>query len=719
MKRIIIKINCKKEKKENKNIKPFVQFYFSNIDIENKIKTIKITCPDEECRNSRRPDYFLVQPKIAVEVKGVYDKNWISRAASTNKNVERLQREINTIVRKENFKNTYLIEYSWGLRIKKGEEKKVAQEIVNSIRNNQYEFIINGVGEFKVVEKIGSKETKIFLAFSGHGGIIDSIGIISQNIKPKIVEVNEKFENFKKNSKEKINKNILLLVNKYIFGELNNFIAALSYSYNDLLKCENIDEIWLQNENINHQFYHYLLYKKDFLQSFDKCNFKTITEDEIYLFEKWFSPLSRLGDEYKEKLFIVLRQFLKDKNKKPYEVFENESIREEMVRLGEWLIENKKFDDTIWIIEKFIDDPDPQEPENYSGDPKFNYHKQIENGEYPIIITTVLGQLAWVISKLAQHQEYINKALEYTEKLLKHKNLYVKFQAVIPLIEIAARRQWLKGWGIRPRNSEYKKFHELVFSLLKLVKKNPNYKAIAKQLCYVFSYYKDLSTEEAEQVLDTLKITDESASLFIYFAIFRQRHYKDQNIEYNSQKLEEKLKEILQNQNDEYSQLQAKIVWYFWKILEQYKNEFETIKQYIDLVLEQPYQKDIHVNIAQIVSDWIEEQPSVCIQWYNKLMSKLFDFIKESRKSIPLWLMYTEEIIEEIARHEPNELIEIMGKLIFLWEKGAYIGDLKRLFESYKLVTDEKLKVEIKEKIKDFYNSMKKLHPKIENIGVE
>jgi len=611
------------------------------------------------------------------------------------------------------------MEYSWGLRIKKGEEKKVAQEIVNSIRNNQYEFIINGVGEFKVVEKIGSKETKIFLAFSGHGGIIDSIGIISQNIKPKIVEVNEKFENFKKNSKEKINKNILLLVNKYIFGELNNFIAALSYSYNDLLKCENIDEIWLQNENINHQFYHYLLYKKDFLQSFDKCNFKTITEDEIYLFEKWFSPLSRLGDEYKEKLFIVLRQFLKDKNKKPYEVFENESIREEMVRLGEWLIENKKFDDTIWIIEKFIDDPDPQEPENYSGDPKFNYHKQIENGEYPIIITTVLGQLAWVISKLAQHQEYINKALEYTEKLLKHKNLYVKFQAVIPLIEIAARRQWLKGWGIRPRNSEYKKFHELVFSLLKLVKKNPNYKAIAKQLCYVFSYYKDLSTEEAEQVLDTLKITDESASLFIYFAIFRQRHYKDQNIEYNSQKLEEKLKEILQNQNDEYSQLQAKIVWYFWKILEQYKNEFETIKQYIDLVLEQPYQKDIHVNIAQIVSDWIEEQPSVCIQWYNKLMSKLFDFIKESRKSIPLWLMYTEEIIEEIARHEPNELIEIMGKLIFLWEKGAYIGDLKRLFESYKLVTDEKLKVEIKEKIKDFYNSMKKLHPKIENIGVE
>lgn len=198
----------------------------------------------------------------------------------------------------------------------------------------------------------------------------------------------------------------------------------------------------------------------------------------------------------------------------------------------------KRFGDVIWIIDKFIDDPDPQEPEKYSGDPKFNYHQQIAGGEDPHIITTVLGHLAWVVQKLAVNKSYITQALDYTKKLLSHKNLYVKLQAIIPLIEISARRQWLDGWGKRPREGQYKEFHKIVFDLINLVRENSNYKAIAKWLCHVFAYYKDLSTKEAEQVLDALKITDEAAGLFVYFGIFRQRHYKDQDIEYNGHRLE-------------------------------------------------------------------------------------------------------------------------------------------------------------------------------------
>ncbi len=110
----------------------------------------------------------------------------------------------------------------------------------------------------------------------------------------------------------------------------------------------------------------------------------------------------------------------------------------------------------------------------------------------------------------------------------------MRLNAIIPLIEIAMRRQWLDGWGKRPRSAEYKEFHKLVYSLVSLVAQNPNYKAIAKKLCKVFAYYKDLSTNEAEQVLNALKITDKSAGLFVYFCIFRQRHYKDQAIEYNA-----------------------------------------------------------------------------------------------------------------------------------------------------------------------------------------
>jgi len=249
-----------------------------------------------------------------------------------------------------------------------------------------------------------------------------------------------------------------------------------------------------------------------------------------------------------------------------------------IIRLGEHLAAKNRFNDVIWIIDKFIDDPDPEEPEQYSGEPDFNYHQKIANGEDPFVITTVLGHLAWLVQKLAIQKEYIGKALNYTEKLLSHKNLYVKFQAIIPLVEIAARRQWLDGWGKRPRESEYKKFHSMIFDLVELVSQNPNYKAIANKLVLVFSYYKDLSTEEADEVLNTLKITNESAGLFVYFGIFRQRHYKDQHIEFDGKKFENKLWEIIKSNTEDNIELKERISCHFWQISKENKDEFEKNK---------------------------------------------------------------------------------------------------------------------------------------------
>jgi hypothetical protein len=705
---------CKESKREDKYIKPFAKFYLSSYFPE--IKELDIDCPDKN--NQRKaPDYFLKQPKIAVEIKGIYDEKEISRAAAASYNVRRLQEALDELACKEQSLNAiYFLEYPWSFKIKKGEEKNIAQRIIDAIKNNQQEFSINDVGIFKIVHKSEdkNKETKIILAASSN--LFTSVnppGTIHQNIEPKIAKANCQLE------AKKANKKILLLVNKYIFGaRISEFIGALSYSYNNLLRYKNIDEIWLQIKSATNKFIHILLYKKDFLNSFDKGSFKSITENEISLLEEWFYPLSELGDEYKEKLFIALKEFLKDK--KPYEVFDNKSAREEMVRLGIWLVEKERFNDVIWIIDKFIDDPDPEEPEKYSGDPKFNYHQQIINGEDPHIITTVLGHLAWVVQKLAVRREYISKALDYTKKLLSHKNLYVKLQAVIPLIEISVRRQWLVGWGKRPREGQYKEFDKTVFDLVNLVKENPNCKAIAKWLCNVFAYYKDLSTKEAEKVLEALKITDEAAGLFIYFGIFRQRHYKDQPLEYDGRKLEEKLKEIIKSDKEDCRRLRASIAWHLWKVLDGNRSEFETIKPYIDLILEQPYQKDIYDDIERIISDWIKIKPDVCLQWYKQMLSKISEFINETKR-IPcqggIWLMYTEEIIESLARYNSDELLEVMEKLIYLWKKGAFIGNLKRLFESFRLVPKEEQRAKVKRNFKKWYDLMKKHNPKIEKIS--
>jgi len=635
-------------------------------------------------------------------------------------NTKRLQEELDKRIKDSKFpRGIYFLNFPWHLKVKAGQEKIIADIIINALRNNQKDIFVEGIGDFEVISKSEGKENKVALAASmGPVRSINPAGTIHQNIGPKITTANKQLGALTADRK------ILLLVNKYFFGDrTNDFIEALTFSYKELLNYENIEEIWLQFESRDGQFFHEILYSRDFLTSFDKKKIKPSNKQQKQLFEKWFYLLEKLGDEHKEKLFSALRKFLKDK--KPYQLFIDKFTREEMVRLGIWLAEKERFNDAIWIIDKFIDDPDPAEPENYKGDPKFNYHQQIINGEDPHIITTVLGHLAWVIQRLAfqreeKNKKYINKALNYTEKLLKHRNLYIKQQAIVSLTEITARRQLLDGYGKRPYRRVYKKFNKLTFDLVGLVAKNPNYKAIAKWLCHVFAYYKDLSTKEAERVLDALKITDESAPLFVYFGIFRQRHYKDQpTIKFDGKKLEKKLIEMIKNTDRNYNELRGSISWHFWKILKDNKIEFKTIKPYIDLFLECPYQRDIYSHLEMIIEDLVEEEPLICIHWYKIMLLRISDFLKGKKKIQGyngIWLMSAERMIQVIAKCDTRSLLEIMEALVKFWKKGVYIGNPPELFTSYELILDQKEKEDTKAQFQKWYNSMKKLNPKIEKV---
>jgi hypothetical protein len=687
-----ISFHCKREKDENINIESFAKFYLPSYFSEIK-KEILISCPDEDT-TQKRPDYYLSPPGIAVEVKRLYDKEDIEKREKRN----RIQSALNELTSKEQTLNAvYFLQYPWDLNIKRRKEKNVAKKIFEAVKSNLRSFKIDNVGSFKVIDKLKYDKTKIILAIPNN--ITNITETIYKSVLPLIGKVEQQLSNV-----DATKKIFLLIADYFLSRDIPDLFKALSYSYNSLSQCKNIDEIWLQIKTPGDEFQHHLLYSSDFFTSFERGAFERITEKEIYLFENWFRPLSNLGDEYKLKLFFALKKFLK--GNKPWEIFKDSSVREEMVRLGDWLAENDKFEDTKWIIDKFINDPDPEEPENFSGDPQFNYHQQIINGEEPVVITTVLGNLAWVIKKLATRKEYISETLNYTKILLSHKNLYVKLQAIAPLIEISSKRQWLDGWGKRPRQGQYKEFHDLTFDLVKLVKKNPKYKAIAKWLCNVFAYYKDLSTEEVEQVLNALKITEESAGLFVYFAIFRQKHYKDQPINYNNQKFEKMLKEMISDKNG-YLKLQENIAFYLWKAYEENPNVIYEIKPYIELILEQPYLKQVYEYIIKIVKDCIESEPDLCTQWYKHILFVISEYP-------PRILPHTEKIVEAIAKFNPNKLTNIVEKLLHLWGKGAFIGDLKRLFESYKFVPSENKRWEIKEKFQELYNSMRKRNPEIE-----
>lgn len=494
---------------------------------------------------------------------------------------------------------------------------------------------------------------------------------------------------------------VLVIINKHGVHESNTVIGALS-KVAEIWHYSNFDKIYFE-QNAG---YFVLIFSKELRDAWIS-NALSFNHSFIKPFQLW---ISHLRDSDPSRFFVLTRGILTGN---PHEIFPDSRVRENLVRIGEWLTEQGRYEDVTWLIDRFIDDPDPEEPGSL-GDHGLRYHKDILLGEDIPVSETVLGNLAWVIQKLALHIEYVNTALDYTKKLASHKNMYVKLHAILPLVEIAIRRRYLKSYGKTPRQGAYKDFHDLAFNLLRVVEENPRCLAIANRLCRVFCHYIELSTGEAERVLDALKITREAAGIFVSYCVLNRTTLVNLDARDDGGKLDKRLREIIIAKSDKYRELRARIVWMIFQALDQNPSDFDAFRPYIDLCLEQQYSTEFYNRIELILSFWIRKRPDICIHWF-RLMLKQVSYVAESESQVVarggIWLLYAESIIEAVAMERPSELAGLMKNLVTLWKSRVWIGDLRRLFESYRLVSDKKRRTEIRSEFQLLYDSVNLLHP--------
>jgi hypothetical protein len=697
----------KKQKKENKYIQYFLEFCCAQ---DSEVPSFE---PTKEAKH-KTSDYYIPELKTAIEVKEIHDTEANNNLAQWSKIIGKMRKYVDKHVEYKNIEGLYSVNTPTVFKFptEKPHYQKAADDLIKAIKEEKSEVNIRDI-KFEI-KKISDKEKGIYFGAMGGGGFINPAGTIYQNIFNKIIIANQQL--FASKNK-KIKKRILLLTNRYHFANrIDEVIRGLSYGYNDLIACKHIDEIWIQLLLENNRHEHILIYDKTFFEKYEN-NSPEFTQKYTDLYQLWYYALAERGDEHKEKLFLWMKVFLQEKA--PYEIFSDKFKRQEMVRLSEWLTQQERFEDAKWIINKFINDPDPAEPDSYYGDPTFNYHEKIMAGEDPSIITTVIGHLAWAVQKLCLQQVNIENAFNFTKQLFSHNNLYVKLEAMVPLVEITRRRQWVSGYGKRPREDKYAEFHNLVFDLISLVEQNNNYKAIAKRLVLVFSYYKDLSTEEALRVLQALKGAYNASGLFIYFGIYRSRHYIDQPINFNNSRLNTELQKIIEDHSNSTQDLRGGISWNFWKILSENENEFSTLKPYVDLFVKHPYDKQVFSNINRIISDWIDKETDVCFVWFKNLLDNAIHYVEKDAGSMNhqnLWLSESNKIVNVIANKYPEELIETIRKLAALWNQGAFIGDIKTLFESFKIISDDSIKELAKREFLSIYRKMKKVNPKLKEV---
>lgn len=673
-------------------------------------------------------DYFVPNAGLLVEATQLIDNQDLAKHARWSISVNTLSKLIKDTERFTDIQGLYAISTPEGFGLKASQLKSksildskikpAAEKIIQAIIDKKPDVTIFGT-KLKI-EKVGTKDDGVYFSSIGKVKWINVAGIFHDNLKAKFKKANKQLD-FNNIEKAPVKKKALLITNKYRLLTFDwDLFEGLSYSYEELVnEYKNIDEIWFQVEDGKGKFHHKLMYKRSLFLQFRDMNFTDMEDEDYKVFAKWFSALEKLDEEKKGSLIDALKILLA--NKSPHEIFPDSGTRIEMVRYGRWLVENGKRSEASWLVQQFMNDPDPLDPPT---DDKENYgnelHVKIKEADKPDMhaIHTVRGHLAWTVQLLAlKKDKHLLESYDRTQQILRStQHLYLVLQWLFPLIEIANRRFWLQELS----SESYDDFKNLCFELLDKYKKFPD---IAKTLVRIFHYYRDLTTDEVKKVFDDLFNADDFDALLVYFAIYRENHFKEDKYpedvrNYDSDYAKERLEEVVLSEDPVLLNLRSGIAWNIWKILSEGEGEFDKLSVWIDKFFTTKYDNHLFHNFERIIEDHIDNKTGKCLEWFVMLVKAAAQNAQERPDpGREIWLStQTGDILQKLAKGKPDQLIGVVENLYQLWLKNAYIGGIAEVFSSYQYIDGEPLRNEAKVRFQEFYQQMKKINPKLQDV---
>jgi len=431
-------------------------------------------------------------------------------------------------------------------------------------------------------------------------------------------------------------------------------------------------------------------------------------------------PIRDLSQHNAVKTYNLLKPYLQNKEIF-WRTFQNNSFaRESIVSMAEELVKIKQYDKAKHIVDLCIDDPDPETDEKS----EFNYHIKIKNGEEENLITSVRGKLAWVIQKfvITNKPELMEYAFEKTKILLdldgtlakrlhySEPDLYVRQQALVPFIELShpGRRKLLKE---EIRNS----IKETAFKILRTIDKQiksgeANPVSLIENLVHVFSYIRDISTDEAKEVLsffESYKIS-EAHFLFVYFAVYRKKDERYKEVPFDSKYFEDKLTYLCQ-ENDDFRQALA---WESWRILEDDKknntNHFDDIEEYWKLLFKK-YDRQTFDYLYRTLEITLTDPTKY--KEHTKLLKdalkKEIEYLKVNKISVQLWEP-GREIFQILKEHSDDDFLDIFSQLVESLNENIHyfwMKDWISIFKSIEPLSKKQKKIynKIRLQLKNLY----------------
>ncbi len=401
--------------------------------------------------------------------------------------------------------------------------------------------------------------------------------------------------------------------------------------------------------------------------------------------------------------------------------------REAIVEFADALVKHQKIPEAMRIVRLFVNDSDPCTPEKVDSEDlkgEYDKHKQIEQGEDTLTINTVRGRCAWVLMNCAvlAGRDHIEEIINLTEKLTKDKNYYIQWMSCHSLSQLARNRL-----TIMPENKKElffnkdrekalkmaKRVEKIAFELLeKFSKLGPKPRdVLMRALLKVFDHIRGLNQKDARLLLKKIskcgeKVFSEAAPLFIYFAEFRQKDFKnwkwqmpelyDDLENFDNKEFQKFLENILKKRN---SKINSHFAWRFWKLTKEsvsdkadiknvvkYSEAFEISDRYLN-ILSDSYDHQTFKNIYYFIRENVDKRFKECYKLWRKCLAKekpvMEKLIKEEKIYETSWwpFYHNDEILTIIKQKAGNK--EFLNSFEFLlnYPNEANIGDIKNVVE--------------------------------------
>lgn len=564
---------------------------------------------------------------------------------------------------------------------------KIAEVIQKGIEQNPTEKrFYYGDFEFHKIEGLMS------LSFSHTSGarFLNTKGAVINTFAANLPKKNKQIETSD-------HERILLVVNWSYF--VDSFAATRALSTFNFDQFQNVERIFFEQRKGEFN----LIYDKEVVQA--------------------IKVQTQITDPLTHKLLIeYLQGQLEDKDLNAFKYIKaistasvdwlSEEAKESLILMAQEFPE-QNIEDAMWVIRKLANDSNPSSKgENDPDDPKgeYNYSAQILKNEEIRNITTVRGHLCWLMAHvIAKNQpQYYSEIIEILQRYISEDNLYIRVQATYPLIELILRRHATKNqdgsifdWKQEER--------DLVTKLpMRLLRANIKYPRVLEALIEVFKFFGELTDNEAEEVLKVLISTQESyilhelPHLLIYYRFFRVQDFPERGY-FDVSKFETILRNQIQFGK---GTIKSSLVWHFWNILNKERLSYDEVREYIFLFWENGYDPDVASMFSLLFEELLKVAPEDAKYLFHKVVDLLQKYLTE-RPYEPhqAYINGTEEVIQLLAS-EPEVLIQVIDRLKDISHNGVYIGDLTKIFESYKLVAGED-KVRVRNELKRIYVEIK------------